>query len=114
MNDLALHLIEPSIPLADFSKTKQPTIALAPDALKPYVGIYVLSPTMDLTVTMRDGKLFAQATGQSEFELFAKSERVFFAKVTPLEIHFDPANDAGVSAQFVLHQGGARLAAKRK
>jgi CubicO group peptidase (beta-lactamase class C family) len=87
--DLALHLLEPAIPPADMSLTRQATVTLSPEQLKPLAGVYVLSPSMKITVHVDGNRLFARATGQQAFELFAKSPLVFFAKVTPLEIVFE-------------------------
>ncbi|MBL8310603.1 MAG: DUF3471 domain-containing protein [Burkholderiales bacterium] len=77
-----------------------------------YVGRYALAPGFDVVVRRRDGKLFAQATGQSEFELFAKSATTFFARVTPLDIEFSDVA-AGKAASFALTQGGRTRRATR-
>lgn len=107
VNDLALHLMEPAIPAKDFSLTEQKAVAMEASALEPLAGSYALNPQFKLAITARDGRLWAQATGQSPFELFAKSARRFFAKVTPLEIEFEPAE--GVPGKLRLFQGGKEL-----
>ncbi len=113
--DLGLHLLEPMIPPSDLSLTEQPSITLPPESLKPLVGHYVLSPAMTLEVRIQEGRLFARATGQQPFELFAKGPREFFAKVTPLEIRFDPspADDAPAPA-LTIKQGGRNTRGTRK
>lgn len=55
-----------------------------------------------MTIRADGQQLFAQATGQGEFELFAKAQRRFFAKVAPLEIEFGADGKA-----LTLFQGGA-------
>jgi hypothetical protein len=50
---------------------------------------------MKITVHVDGNRLFARATGQQAFELFAKSPLVFFAKVTPLEILFEAGAPTG-------------------
>lgn len=81
--------------------------------LDSYAGTYNLFPNFDLTVRTREGRLFAQATGQPEFELFAESERRFFLKVVVAQIDFMPAVD-GVVKELVLHQGGQDMKGTRK
>ena len=103
LGDLGLHIADDSMPLRDLSATRQASITLPAEALKPLAGVYALNPQFKLTVRANGARLFAQATGQAEFELFAKEPRRFFAKVTPLEIEFDA--DARV---LTLLQGGAK------
>lgn len=111
VKDLALHLLEPSILPKDLSATRQPAITLAPEALEPLVGRYRLDARFALDIRMREGRLFAQATGQGEFELFASAPRRFFARVTPLTIGFD---DLPVPATLTLLQGGQTLSFERQ
>jgi CubicO group peptidase (beta-lactamase class C family) len=100
VNDLALHLLDGSAPLRDLSATRQSSVTLTAAQLQPLAGVYALNPQFKLTLRADGPRLFAQATGQGEFELFAKSPRRFFAKVAPLELEFD--TDA-----LTLFQGGA-------
>ena len=60
-----------------------------------------------LTVRARDGRLFVQAMGQGKFELFALDARRWFARITPLELHFE--GGSGVPPAFMLLQAGQRL-----
>lgn len=99
--DLALHLVDASVPLRDMSATRQASIMLSAEQLQPLAGVYAVTPQFKLTIRADGQRLFAQATGQGEFELFAKSARRFFAKVTPLEIEFDADAKA-----LTLFQGG--------
>jgi serine-type D-Ala-D-Ala carboxypeptidase/endopeptidase len=111
VNDLALHAMDPSVPLrdaaADAAKTQRPAVAVEPAALQLLTGSYALNPQFKLAVRLRDGRLFAQASGQGEFELFAMDARRWFARVTALEIHFE--GESGLPPAFVLHQGGQKL-----
>ncbi len=115
VNDLARHLLNPSQPLRDVAAERkaqaaaqqQPALAVAPEALAPLAGVYALNPRFKLTVRAQGGELFAQATGQGEFALFAKSPRGFFARVTPLEIEFEGTE--GAAPALVLRQGGQVL-----
>jgi CubicO group peptidase (beta-lactamase class C family) len=115
VTDLARHLTDASSPLRDIDAERKAVAAslaqaaqpLSPEQLAPLTAVYSLSPQFKITVRARGSQLFAQASGQGEFELFAKAERVFFARVTPLELHFDPG--AGKPAGLVLHQAGQQL-----
>lgn len=111
VTDLALHLLDARAPLRDIAAEKRqlerPAATVAGDALAALPGTYAINPQFKVTIRLRDGKLFAQATGQGEFELFALDPRKFFARVTPLEMHFE--GDSGTPPAFVLHQGGQKL-----
>jgi D-alanyl-D-alanine-carboxypeptidase/D-alanyl-D-alanine-endopeptidase len=111
VNDLALHLLDPTIPPRDLAAEKRlaerPVVKVATEALAELAGSYVLNPQFKVTIRARAGQLFAQATGQGEFELFALDARRFFARVTPLEMHFE--GEGGAAPAFVLHQGGQKL-----
>ncbi len=93
--------------------TEKQTVSVPPSLLESFVGTYNLFPDFDLVVRTKDGRLFAQATGQPEFELFAESERRFFLKVVDAQVDFMPAVD-GVVKELMLHQGGADMKGVRK
>ncbi len=112
VTDLGLHLLESSIPLANLASMRATAVSVDAKSLEQFVGTYALSPDMNVTVRTRDGKLFAQATGQGEFELFAKSATVFFARVTPLEIAFEEIKD-GKAGRFQITQRGNTRPAQR-
>ena len=73
--------------------------------LASYAGVYELAPTFRITVRQRAGRLFVQATGQSEFETEAASPVLFALKGLPAQVEF-AKNGAGQVAQLILHQGG--------
>jgi len=87
-------------------------IALAPEVLQQYNGKYELAPTFHIVVTAKGNQLFAQATGQPEFELFAESETTFFLKVVAASVDFNK-DDNGKVISLVLHQGGQDLTGKK-
>lgn len=92
--------------------TEKVALAVPQALLDSYVGTYNLFPNFDLTIRTRDGKLYLQATGQPEFELFAEGERHFFLKVVEAKVDFLPAVD-GVVKEMVLHQNGQDMKGKR-
>lgn len=95
---------------------KQPEVkeALQVDAktVQSYSGSYQLQPGFEIVVTSIESQLFAQATGQEQFELFAEKEDIFFAKITPLTIRFNK-NAEGAVDSLTLIQGGQEMNAKK-
>ncbi|MEE9373707.1 MAG: serine hydrolase [Saprospiraceae bacterium] len=87
-------------------------ITVSSNILKKYVGKYELQPGFILTIRYGDGSLYAQATGQPEFPLFAESETNFFLKAVPASIFFKMNKD-GSAESLTLHQGGAVMPAKK-
>jgi CubicO group peptidase (beta-lactamase class C family) len=87
-------------------------ISLDPEILKQFNGKYELATTFHIVVTTRDNQLFAQATGQPEFELFAESETTFFLKVVPASIDFSK-NEKGEIISLTLHQGGRDMVGRK-
>jgi len=99
-------------------KTERPIpvhteIHLGEEILKKYIGVYELAPNFDITITLEDGKLMSQATGQDKFEIFAESQTKFFLKVVDAQIEFIE-NDSGNIESFILYQGGQEIIGKRK
>jgi D-alanyl-D-alanine-carboxypeptidase/D-alanyl-D-alanine-endopeptidase len=80
--------------------------------LESYVGKYAFIPEFVLTVTVEDGKLMAQATGQQKLQVFAESPTKFFYKVVDAQITFEK-DSSGKVTQLVLHQHGQDMPAKR-
>ena len=57
--------------------------------------------------------LFAQATGQPKFPIFAESETAFFFRVTDAQLTF--TKDASrLATGLILHQGGQNHPGRRK
>ena len=110
--DIALHLLEPSIPLKNLAAMRAIAVPVDAKTMAQYVGSYALTPTFSVTIRLRDGKLYAQASGQGEFELFGKSDATFFARITPLEIVFEDVKD-GKAMRFQITQGGSTRPATR-
>ena len=87
-------------------------IAVSPEALEAYVGVYEASPTFAITMSVVDGRLMTQATGQAQFELFAEGPDAFFLKVVDAQVVFT-RDAAGAVDGLVLHQGGRQLRVKK-
>jgi CubicO group peptidase (beta-lactamase class C family) len=87
-------------------------IAIDTAAVKQYAGEYELSPGFILAITLEDGRLMVQATGQGKAELYAEKQNFFFLKVADVQIEFIK-NDNGVTDKLILHQGGRDMPAKK-
>ncbi|WP_298500093.1 serine hydrolase [uncultured Algibacter sp.] len=84
-----------------------------PDAiLETYLGKYELMPGFVLTVTKEGNQLKTQATGQPVFDVFPKSENVFYLKVVTAQLTFNK-NEVGVIDSVTLLQGGREIIGKR-
>jgi len=82
---------------------KQFRAAIEVDAklLNSYAGTYKTEQfPLDIKVFVKEGKLYLQATGQSEFAPRPKSPTVFEFPPAHIEVEFDSA------ASFTLKQGG--------
>ena len=99
-------------------KTNKPVpthmeIRVGEDVLKQYVGVYEIQPGFTITITVEDGHLMSQATGQQKVELFAETKTKFFLKVVDAQIEFK-ANASGDYDSFILYQGGREVPGKKK
>jgi len=116
VDDIGLHLLNPKAPLLGAAAFQPPKerkeVAVDPKLFDKYAGRYQLAPNFILTITREGDHLFAQATGQPKFELFAESEKEYFLKVVDAQISFD-ADSGGAVNQLVLHQAGQNAPAKR-
>ncbi|TFW14112.1 serine hydrolase [Brevundimonas intermedia] len=88
-------------------------VTLSSQALQAYGGVYNLAPTFALTVSVVDGKLMAQATGQPAFALTAEAEDAFYLTAVDAQITFT-RDTAGAVEGLILHQGGRDMPAKRQ
>lgn len=88
-------------------------VAIAPEALAAYEGVYDLAPGFALTVTAADGALTAQATGQKPLTLAAEGDDVFFVTAMDARIVF-MRDAAGAVDGLVLHQAGREAPARRR
>lgn len=83
-------------------------VSVSAEILETYNGKYQLSPTFFITVTSKGQQLFAQATGQAQFELFASSNTEFYLKVVAATMTFSVSDDGKVES-LTLFQGGQEM-----
>jgi CubicO group peptidase (beta-lactamase class C family) len=81
--------------------------------LRDYVGKYEMAPGVSMTITLDNGRLFAQLANQRAVEIFPESESRFFYRVSNTQISFT-RDAAGVVTSLVLHQSGGRADPGRK
>lgn len=80
-------------------------ITVAESVLRSYVGEYQLTPQLSITITLEDGRLQAQPTGQSKAALYAEAADKFFLRVVNAQVTFTRAPSREVTG-LILHQGG--------
>jgi CubicO group peptidase (beta-lactamase class C family) len=85
---------------------------ISTELYEDYVGKYEYPGGAILTVTREGNKLFAQLTGQSRFEIFPKSENVFFWKVVEAQIKF-VRDESGKVVSAMHKQGGQEFAVQK-
>ncbi|RZJ01046.1 MAG: serine hydrolase [Brevundimonas sp.] len=88
-------------------------ITVAPEALRAYEGVYEMSPTFAITVSVVDGKLVAQATGQGPLQLHPEAADAFFLREVDAQVTFT-RDASGAVESLVLHQGGRDGVARKK
>ena len=106
-DDIGFHLIEPRLPLQApaLPQGNRKEITLAPEVLDRYIGEYQLAPTFSIVITREANALFAQATNQPRFPIFAEKEDDFFLKVVNAQLRFTK-DASGTVTGLVLHQNG--------
>jgi predicted SnoaL-like aldol condensation-catalyzing enzyme len=81
--------------------------------LLDYPGNYALAPKFIVAVTLEDGHLAAQATGQPKLALVAESNTVFFLENAELAVEFVKDGEGKVTG-MVVHQGGQDMKAPKQ
>ncbi|MUU77710.1 serine hydrolase [Winogradskyella endarachnes] len=87
-------------------------ITLPHNTLKDYIGVYELAPNFNVTITVNKNQIFAQATGQGQFEIYAENNTDFFAKVAAIKMTFNKDALGNVDS-FTIYQGGEENIAKK-
>ena len=94
------------------SPSERKEVTVAPAILAGYVGTYELMPKVNMMMTLENGQLTIQLTGQPKLPLFAESETKFFLKVVDAEVEFSK-DEKGKVDYATLHQGGRDMKARR-
>jgi D-alanyl-D-alanine-carboxypeptidase/D-alanyl-D-alanine-endopeptidase len=111
VDNIGQHLLDPHVPLKAPSKQHK-KVAVDPKLFDGFVGRYELAPGFVLTVTRAGSRLFVQATGQPNFEVYSEGPKDYFYEVVDAQITFETDSD-GRATTLVLHQNGANQRARR-
>jgi hypothetical protein len=98
---------KPATPAAPFKPaSERKEIKLTEKVLKTYVGEYQMGPDRILTVTLKDGYLWGQPTGQDARQMFPETQTVFFLKDIPYEVTFKKDAKGAVTGMSMRQDGG--------
>jgi D-alanyl-D-alanine carboxypeptidase len=98
--------------IPNFERPK--AIAVSPNALQSYVGVYHSNADgMDITIRLEGGQLTAQATGQGAFPLTPTAETEFQFDQAGIKMTFKK-EASGAASSFVIAQNGRRTEFVRK
>jgi CubicO group peptidase (beta-lactamase class C family) len=112
VDDIGMHLLDGSVPLTPIPRRRVATW-VAPEILERYVGEYEVGPAFAITITREGSTLYAQATAQQRYPIFAETDSAFFFRVADAQLTFtkDPA---GTVIGLVLHQNGESIPGRKK
>lgn len=80
-------------------------IHLSKEILYRYTGYYRVSPVFSMHITIEDGRLNAQATGQGNSILLARKENYFYSEEANGFVEFIK-DEKGLFNELIIHQGG--------
>lgn len=110
-DDIGIHLLDPATPLTPkpAPPVQRVAIDLPASTMSKFVGVYALNtmPDFKVTVTLENGALFAQATGQGKAPVFPESETKVFFRIVDAQLEFTSDADGAITG-LVLHQMGAK------
>ena len=87
-------------------------MAMAPSALQPYAGTYVMENGERNEVTLEGAHLTSQIVGHPKFLLIPEAAGRFFIRDLDRQFEF-VRNAQGMISTMILHQGASTLPAKR-
>ncbi len=111
VSDLGFHLLDSRSPLAKYQRPKA-SIAVDPKLLATYIGRYELTPDFSISITQKQDRLYLQATGQAQVELFAETPTQFFLTVVEAKITFIKDVQGQVD-RLILDQNGQQLTGQK-
>lgn len=99
-------------PLLAEEQAREETAKADTAAYRTYAGKYQLAPAVFITISVEDGRIYEQVSGQERFEIFPESPGKFFLKVVDARMSF-VKNEQGNVDQLILHQHGRNMPARR-
>jgi hypothetical protein len=92
--------------------SEKASVTLDAAILEQYIGSYELQPGFVIEVSTKGAQIFAVATGQPKFEMFAEKIDRFFLKVIAASIDFNKDENGDIES-LTLHQGGQDMVGKK-
>lgn len=87
-------------------------VTLSLEKLNSYIGSYQIAPQVSVVITVEEGKLFGQATGQDKILLTAQKEDCFFIRGADVRLEFTK-DSSGIITGLILIDGGKEIHAKK-
>jgi len=106
VDDIGFKILDPTRQLRKVL-TAEDAVQVNETVLQSYSGVYKLTPALDITISNEGEQLFAQATGQMRFQVFAENDTSFFYTITPAELLFHIEGDK--VKKLTLIQGGQEI-----
>jgi peptidase E len=103
--EIVAHALSVNVIGSVASPRERQSVSLDPVLLGAYVGQYTLAIPRLMTVTLEEGRLFTQLSGQQKIEIYPENERDFFLKVVDAQLSFEKDSNGKVTA-LTLHQNG--------
>ncbi len=91
-------------------KAVKKEVTLTAEQLKPLLGTYLLGPGASMEMSIADGKLYTQITGQPKLEVFAENETNFFLKEVKASLIFGK-DEKDKIARVTIKQGDREITA---
>ena len=103
--------VNPFVPISA-SPAARKEITVDSNTLALYVGEYALAPSFHILITLENGLLRAQATGQTKNTLYAERPNFFFLEIVDAQLEFIPGPD-GKTDHLILYQDGQKVEGKK-
>lgn len=103
VDDIGLHVLDPSRPVDLAATPLRVPVALPAEAMDRLVGVYEYEPGDRMTIE-RDGEGLVLVQGRQRMRLYAETASRLFVQEVNATFAFEPG--AGPAAAFVLTQGG--------
>ena len=107
VDDIGLHLLVPSYPVADF-----PNLPLDAATVQSYLGTYK-NAQQTFVVVSANGKLLVKLNDQPAFPIYGRAKDSFYYRIVPAQIEFT-RDSAGRVRSLTLLQDGASYRADKQ
>ena len=84
---------------------KRQEIQVKEEILNKYTGTYQINPQVSMMITVENGRLWVQASGQPKMQLFAQKENFFFSKDVDGQVEFVIDQTGKIDKLFLFVNG---------